>query len=555
MHSSKTYLIFWEPPHLSDGSTSPTTNYSAYNATIKQYFQDIATSPSSLYGIATQYGDTTNGNISGTLTYGGYFTDTTGEAFGLSNSYPTSGCSDSALGTPSNCLSESQIETEIKYITGANSITPDMNTDFIVYTDDGEGSAITISGTTSYAYSPFCGYHDSFSYSSNPYIFAQIPYTETNVTGDGIGSSTIPCDLFSSITTPTSTIIDSAISWSSHEHFEMMTDPDPEGNLGYGIAWADQTGNYEIGDLCDGEVPSQLLLDGGNADVEINGHYYMVQEEYSNNLSACTLVSPHQVNDTIYAVQFPSGLGGSANLVAYNTSDGSNKWTQPCSVCAYDEFAVDSKRGWVYGINSGEIVQLDAGSGSPTGTTFSIDSGYSYKEVAPVIYNGIVYTSAEKSDYTGTYGKVYAYKSDGSSFWSSALSISGKSAYINAYGGGYLFAVSTDMQSIYKINANTGSLVWTYTIPDGTATTTSDTPGSNGLTYANGVLYYPSIKHVGSTYTYYVNALDVSGSSTPTSDKWEKTVPDELFFGLRLTAPVHTLLKRIPLQAMIWFME
>jgi hypothetical protein len=66
----------------------------------------------------------------------------------------------------------------------------------------------------------------------------------------------------------------------SDEHMEAVTD-------GHLDAWYDASGN-EIGDKCAWNFGS-LPLDGGKANEQWNGHYYIVQQEWSNSKAGCVL--------------------------------------------------------------------------------------------------------------------------------------------------------------------------------------------------------------------------------------------------------------------------
>jgi Phosphate-induced protein 1 conserved region len=73
---------------------------------------------------------------------------------------------------------------------------------------------------------------------------------------------------------------DSTINVTSHEQMEAVTDPLIN-------AWYDAN-QYEIGDKCAWNFGS-VSLNGGKANVEWNGHYYLVQQEWSNARKGCTL--------------------------------------------------------------------------------------------------------------------------------------------------------------------------------------------------------------------------------------------------------------------------
>jgi hypothetical protein len=90
-------------------------------------------------------------------------------------------------------------------------------------------------------------------------------------------------DIFRSVpTSPNNDIIaDNEISITSHEQFEMESDPLENG-------WSDIARN-EIGDKCVGNYMS-VNPDGSN--VVMNGHPYILQAEWSNYQNGCALHLP-----------------------------------------------------------------------------------------------------------------------------------------------------------------------------------------------------------------------------------------------------------------------
>ena len=77
---------------------------------------------------------------------------------------------------------------------------------------------------------------------------------------------------------------DAAINLTSHEQMELATDPEATG-------WFDTTGlaTGEIGDKCAGVYGPR---DATGADVSINNHPYIVQEEWDNAVSGCAISGP-----------------------------------------------------------------------------------------------------------------------------------------------------------------------------------------------------------------------------------------------------------------------
>jgi hypothetical protein len=122
-------------------------------------------------------------------------------------------------------------------------------------------------GSSACTYSPtsgFCAYH-SF-YGSGPTLYGAIPYAA------GLGCSAGQ--------RPNGDEADDTLNGLSHEHNEMITDPDQRG-------WIDALG-YENGDKCAWTFGTPL---GGSAGAKynqvINGDHYYLQEEWSNDGSRC----------------------------------------------------------------------------------------------------------------------------------------------------------------------------------------------------------------------------------------------------------------------------
>jgi hypothetical protein len=78
---------------------------------------------------------------------------------------------------------------------------------------------------------------------------------------------------------------DIEVSVTSHEQFEAVTDaiPPPAGPQPPVTAWTDPQG-YEIGDKC-AYTYGAVAADGSN--LNLNGHPYIIQLEWSNAISGC----------------------------------------------------------------------------------------------------------------------------------------------------------------------------------------------------------------------------------------------------------------------------
>jgi hypothetical protein len=99
-----------------------------------------------------------------------------------------------------------------------------------------------------------------------------MPYTGTDLRACGVPAS------------PNADMdADSTINVTSHEHMEAVTDPMLN-------AWYDPSG-FEIADKCAWNFGA-LDKAGGQANLQLNGHFYIIQQEWSNASAACVKTYP-----------------------------------------------------------------------------------------------------------------------------------------------------------------------------------------------------------------------------------------------------------------------
>jgi hypothetical protein len=253
MATNTTYAIYWIPNGYSVDAN--------YEPLINQYLQDVAAASGSLtnvYSVGMQYYDDTAA-IHYQSTFAGSFVDT--------NPFPASGCNDGSL-TDRVCLTDKQIQQEIKKVLAAQGWQGGGSTVFFVMTPEDVGSCID-NVTNQCTTNSYCAYHSGFFAAHNtPVIYANEPY-DAAIHGCWDGTS------------PNGDEADATINSISHEHLEAITDP-------AGDAWRSWDGN-EIGDICARRFGTPL---GGTVGVDaynqlINGHKYWLQEEYSNDGSRC----------------------------------------------------------------------------------------------------------------------------------------------------------------------------------------------------------------------------------------------------------------------------
>jgi hypothetical protein len=253
------YLIFWEPQQLQTGAAATVTG--TYNSLLTRYFTDIG--GTRLMNVATEYSQTISGvttNVTSTSRVGASWVDT--------SPYPASACSDSA--TPGNCLSDAQIRAEVRRAITVNGWGVGIGPThiFYVFTAKNEGSCT--GGSNPYcAFVDYCAYHGSFLRGTKNVIYANMPYTGSDLAGCGADQS------------PNGDIAaDSTINVTSHEQMEAVTDPLLN-------AWTDNAG-FEIGDKCAWHFGT-YSYDSGHANELLHGHFYVTQQEWSNAHAGCIL--------------------------------------------------------------------------------------------------------------------------------------------------------------------------------------------------------------------------------------------------------------------------
>jgi hypothetical protein len=220
--TSKNYAIFWDPASFSYNPNYPTL--------VQRFLTDLG--GSSIYNTLTEYYGTVNGvktPIKNVATFGGAYFDT--------SPFPAGGVTDADL------------QAEVKKIVTANGLPTGIGNEYLVYT--GQGGETVAS---------YCAYHGVTTVNG-----VTTPYADELYGGQ------------SGCTTPSSPngnpAADSIINTSSHEIWETITDP----NVGDGWVAAD---GDEGSDQCNFLFGT---TDASGADIHINGHPYIVQEEWRNS--------------------------------------------------------------------------------------------------------------------------------------------------------------------------------------------------------------------------------------------------------------------------------
>jgi PKD domain len=194
LHSSRVYLIYWDPADRYHGD---------WQGVIDSYLHDVnATSGSlnSVFAVDTQYTDSSNQPAAYNVTFRGAYSDT--------DPYPAAGCADPnppGKHTVLRCLSDQQVQEEIASFIVSHGLQKGMGSIFYVLTPPGvtvcvaAGHCSDFKGTQaeeSYANS-FCSYHAAISPTNpvsgdgNTILYGVIPWVAGR---RGNGALEIPND-------------------------------------------------------------------------------------------------------------------------------------------------------------------------------------------------------------------------------------------------------------------------------------------------------------------------------------------------------------------------
>ena len=272
MTSATAYAIFWAPAKLQNGqATSLPASYQNIQTALLQGYpgHGIDSNNTQYYMITGSLYFRFTSFVQGAGGFGGSYVDT--------SAYPASACSD--YYTPGNCLSDAQIQDEVKKVMALKGWTGGLNHIFFVYTSEGEGSCASFGC----AYTDYCAYHGYFTSGSTTVLYGNEPYAAAPYCQGGTSPNGDPAG-------------DSAASITSHELTEAITDPELN-------AWYSADGE-EIGDLCAWTYGTNTWA-GGQANqywpvsysnLFILGHFpitsFELQQQYDNHTASCVQVGP-----------------------------------------------------------------------------------------------------------------------------------------------------------------------------------------------------------------------------------------------------------------------
>jgi hypothetical protein len=253
MPTSTTYAIFWlpagvhyEPP--SGSAATDAANDANYMNLITRYFQDVG--GSDIYNTTTQYPGS-NGAIANNSTFGGSVVRTT--------AYPSAG-------TTADPLTNAELAAEVEAARVAQGWPTGLNAGYFIFTGYTIQSCFNASSCSTANY---CAYHTTYNTGGQPVIWANMP--DARSLNDPGGSV---CDSFS----PNGdAYADVVVNVTSHEHLEMVTDPQLN-------AWYDNVDGL-AGENADKCAYTYGVVNDVDANIYMNGNPYRLQREWSNEVS------------------------------------------------------------------------------------------------------------------------------------------------------------------------------------------------------------------------------------------------------------------------------
>lgn len=248
------HTIYWVPPGYSVAS--------GYQATVDGFVKNLAAasgSTSNVFGVATQYANSSGTPVVNSASFGGSVTDST--------SFPASGCKDAGV-KRGPCLSDLQVVNELHAVAGSQSWSLAYPNVYVMLMPKGVGNCASTSAGILEGYCTFgrsaCSWHHDWS----GLYFMVVP---DPATAGGCGTGQSPNGPAEA---------DSAVDLISHELIETLTDPSD-------AAWYD-AGGAEIADKCLNAFGTPLGGTSGHFyNQVINGAHYYLQGEWSNASKGC----------------------------------------------------------------------------------------------------------------------------------------------------------------------------------------------------------------------------------------------------------------------------
>jgi hypothetical protein len=384
MSTNTNYAIYWLPPTYSYNSDN-----AGYEGTLNQYLTDVAHDShtrSNAFALGTQYTDTVSGGHQ--VAYNSTFAGSTV----VTDALPSNGCAAAAV-----CLTDAQLQAEIQSVVTAQGWPQTLTNEYILFTPPRVETCFESDGSqcsTNY----YCAYHSYFNSTGGQIVYANMAYAKT--AGCDIGEY------------PNSSDADPTISVLSHELNESITDPLLN-------AWYDAA-EYENGDKCSWTFGTLSGTHPARYNQTINGHHYLMQEEWSNTNSTCYPTSPAPTVSSISPTTASAGdtvtVNGTFMTDATGVSVGGHAMTN-VTVLSDTRITATVPANAATGTVS---VTTGAGTGTSAGTLTIASSAPSVTSFTPttgavgqsVTIHGTNYTGATEVSFNGTAATDFSVDSD-----------------------------------------------------------------------------------------------------------------------------------------------
>lgn len=303
LHTTRPYLVFW-----GSGIGGPT------QALFARYMTDTAADSAigdDVFGVSRQYSDATGYAAAGE-SYGA------GQAISDSQPYPTVGNCARKSPPITTCLTDVQIQAELRRLIAADGLPSGIGPGAPVYFVILPGNVNVCMTGSQCADNYFCAYHTNATDNGTNLIYATIPLL------NAVKNCQLDSSPLSALQEPNGIPADVAIDTLSHEYNESITDP-------VGDAWYDDGSNNEEADYCqqfagtrdavtgtDPHAYAPVLGTAANGslfDQRINGDPYYTQSEWSNGQNDCELAaSTTQLTSSVEPAP-TIAVGAAAHLV------------------------------------------------------------------------------------------------------------------------------------------------------------------------------------------------------------------------------------------------
>jgi hypothetical protein len=261
MTSNTNYTLYWAP---AGESAYP----AGYISGIDRWFSDLAHDSGGQLNtdsVLVQYGDQEGGFANYNSHFGGALID--------ADSYPANGCKAASI-----CLTDEQLRTELGSYVEAHALPADLEHEYFVLLPPGVSTCYEAAGkrcSEGTQHVKYCAYHSFFKLAYGTFLYVDDPYNDTPECVDE---------------SPNESPSDYAISGGvAHEHSDSLTDPELN-------AWYSEKKEVieEVADKCHSSnaqkelgPPLGTAPDGVPYNQLINGHEYLYQQEWSNEVDAC----------------------------------------------------------------------------------------------------------------------------------------------------------------------------------------------------------------------------------------------------------------------------